>query len=164
MRRKHKKDLEYIWGSIGYIMHICSMIEQNVKLLISGEELMHHFDKENVSILDFIEAVDTSNKMFRGNTENKVMLGRLIKQLEKYKLYNDSSLIDDLRKASEIRGYYAHEFFKKDLYLKHLESNPRFYEPKLREDIGYLFELNIDLLDIVKKYKKIISTFMVDYK
>lgn len=56
MKIKHKKDLEYIWGSIGFIIHLSSLIEHNVKLLISGEELLQIFDNENISIFDLLNA------------------------------------------------------------------------------------------------------------
>lgn len=155
MKIKHKKDLEYIWGSIGFIIHLSSLIEHNVKLLISGEELLQIFDNENISILDLVNAKEESNKKYKENDENRVMLGMLIKQLNKYDLYKDSDLIEKLWKVSNIRGYYALEFLKRDLYAKHLESDPLFYKHQIMEDIDFLYTLNNELLETIKEYKKL---------
>lgn len=83
------------------------------------------------------------------------MLGRLIEQLNKYHLYKDSDLVEKLRKVSRIRGYYAHEFFKRDLYARHLENDPLFYKPQIMEDIDFLYTFNNEFLETIKEYKKL---------
>ena len=155
MCAKREKDLEYIWGSVGYIIHLSSMIEQNTVLLISGEEILREFDKDDLSSIDILSAISKSNEKFRKNSSTKMMLGKLIEQLKKYELFNGDRLIDDLRIASQIRGYYAHEFFKKDLYEKHLENDPLFYKPQLQEDIDFMYRLNEELTSHVKKYQEL---------
>lgn len=162
MKIKHKKGLEYIWGSIGFIIHLSSLIEHNVKLLISGEELLQIFDNENISILDLLNAKEESNKKYKENDENRLMLGKLIDHLNKYNLYKDSDLVEKLRKVSRIRGYYAHEFFKRDLYVKHLESDPLFYKHQIMEDIDFLYTLNNELLETIKEYKKLSLKLIVN--
>ena len=153
MKRKIIKELDYVWGSVGYIIQLSCMIEQNVKMLISGEEVLKELDNIEVSLLDLIGAINESNRKLKENTENRVMLGNLVKQLSGYKLYKNSNLIEDLKKASRIRGFYAHEFFKNDLREKHLENDPLFYKTKLQEDIIFLHELNITLTSHVEEYK-----------
>ena len=162
MCAKRKKDLEYIWGSVGYIIHLSSMIEQNTMLLISGEEILKEFDKDDMSAFDIVSAISESNKMFRDNSSKKKMLGKLLEQLEKYELFNGHRLIDDLRTASRIRGYYAHEFFKNDLYEKHLENDPLIYKPQLQEDVDFMHRLNEELTSHVKKYQELCNKLFVN--
>lgn len=162
MSKKIEKELEYIWGSVGRIIHLSSMIEQNTMLLISGEEILKELDKDDVSSFGILTAISESNKKFRKNSSKKIMLGKLIEQLEKYKLFNGDRLIDDLRKASQIRGYYAHEFFKKDLYKKHLENDPFFYKQQLEEDVIFMRQLNEELVSCVKEYQELCNKLFVN--
>ncbi len=155
MKRNKQKDIEFIWQSVGYIIHLSCMIEQNVKLLISGEEFLKEFDEEEINILDLLKAKNKSNELLHKNTDEKKMLGKLIDQLEKYKLYKGSELIKDLRKASGIRGFYAHEFFKNDLKARHLETDPLYYKEQIQNDVSFLYELNEELTTLVSKYKEL---------
>ena len=95
--------------------YLTSLIEYNLVQLIAAEKYLQVFEKEDISYIDIIKAKKDSNKTLHDLTDENRMLGRLITLLEKTQSAKDPALISDLRVVAEIRGYYAHEFFKEDL-------------------------------------------------
>ena len=148
------KQLEYIFGAIGYIFYLTSLIEYNLVQIISAEEYLKVFDKEDISIIDIITAKEDSNRTLHKLTEENKMLGKLITILEK-NICIDNELINDLRKVSEIRGFYAHKFYKEDLYKNYLEKTPLAYKKRINSDISFIFEVHNVIADIAETYKKV---------
>ena len=153
-KKRLSKQLEYIFGAIGYIFYLTSLIEYNLVQIIAAEEYLKVFDQEDISFIDIITAKEDSNKTLHKLTDENKMLGKLITLLEKIPSIN-IELIDDLRKVSEIRGYYAHKFYKDDLYKNYLEKNPLVYKKKINKDISFIFEVHNEVVEIDEAYRMV---------
>ena len=153
-KKRLSKQLEYIFGAIGYIFYLTSLIEYNLVQILAAEEYLKVFDKEDISIIDIITAKEDSNRTLHELTEQNKMLGKLITLLEK-NLSPGEELINDLRKVSEIRGYYAHKFYKEDLYKNYLEKAPLVYKKKINNDVSFIYEVHNVVADIAETYRKV---------
>lgn len=153
-KKRLSKQLEYIFGAIGYIFYLTSLIEYNLVQIIAAEEYLKVFDQEDISFIDIITAKEDSNKTLHKLTDENKMLGKLITLLEKIPSI-DTELIDDLRKVSEIRGYYAHKFYKDDLYKNYLEKNPLVYKKSISKDINFIFEVHNEVVEIDETYRMV---------
>ena len=112
------------------------------------------FDKEDISIIDIIAAKEDSNRTLHELTKQNKMLGKLITLLEK-NTSPDEELINDLRKVSEIRGYYAHKFYKENLYKNYLEKTPLVYKKIINNDVSFIYEVHNAVADIAETYRKV---------
>ena len=153
-KKRLSKQLEYIFGAIGYIFYLTSLIECNLVQIIAAEEYLKVFDQDDISFIDIITAKEDSNKTLHKLTDENKMLGKLITLLEKIPSI-DIELIDDLRKVSEIRGYYAHKFYKDDLYKNYLEKNPFIYKKSISKDINFIFEVHNEVVEIDETYRMV---------
>ncbi len=145
--KRLSKQLDYILGAIGYIFYLTSLIEYNLVQIISAEKYLQVFDKDDIEFIDIIKAKEESNRTLHELTSENKMLGKLISLLEKTSNVDDG-LISDLRRVSEIRGYYAHQFFKDDLYVRHLETNPLFYKKMINNDVTLIYKVHRKTLEI----------------
>lgn len=153
-KKRLSKQLEYIFGAIGYIFYLTSLIEYNLVQIIAAEEYLKIFDQDDISFIDIITAKEDSNKTLHKLTDENKMLGKLITLLEKIPSI-DAELIDKLRKVSEIRGYYAHKFYKDDLYKNYLEKNPLIYKKSISKDINFIFEVHNEVVKIDETYRMV---------
>ena len=153
-KKRLSKQLEYIFGAIGYIFYLTSLIEYNLVQILAAEEYLKVFDKEDISFLDIITAKEDSNRTLHRLTEENKMLGKLITLLEKVPSI-DENLITNLRKVSEVRGYYAHQFYKEDLYKNYLEKTPLVYKKRIGNDINFIFEVHNEVVEIDKTYRMV---------
>lgn len=153
-KKRLSKQLEYIFGAIGYIFYLTSLIEYNLVQIIAAEEYLKVFDQEDISFIDIITAKEDSNKTLHKLTDENKMLGKLITLLEKIPSI-DIELIDKLRKVSEIRGYYAHKFYRDDLYKNYLEKNPLVYKKRINKDINFIFEVHNEVVEIDETYRMV---------
>ena len=151
-KKRLSKQLEYIFGAIGYIFYLTSLIEYNLVQIIAAEEYLKVFDQDDISFIDIITAKEDSNKTLHKLTDENKMLGKLITLIEKIPTI-DIELIDKLRKVSEIRGYYAHKFYKDDLYKNYFEKNPLFYKKRINKDISFIFEVHNEIVEIDETYR-----------
>lgn len=159
MNKRIKKKLlskqqQYVYGAIGFVFHLTSLIEYNLIQIIAGEKYLSVFDKEEFSFEDIENAMIDSNKELHNLSNSKNMLGKLIDKIESVNVF-DKDFINDLRKASQIRGYYAHQFFKDDLYKGYMEKDPLRYKKRMSDDIGFLYQLNYGLTDMDKENRKL---------
>ena len=155
--KRLSKQFEYILAAVGYIFYLTSLIEYNLVQLIAAEKYLQVFDKEDISFIDIINAKKNSNKTLHDLTDENRMLGRLITLLEKTQSVKDPELISDLRHVAEIRGYYAHEFFKEDLRNGYLEKEPLKYKKKLNEDVDFIFAVHNMLVEIDEINRKTVK-------
>ena len=153
-KKRLSKQLEYIFGVIGYIFYLTSLIEYNLVQIIAAEEYLKVFDLDDISFIDIITAKEDSNKTLHKLTDENKMLGKLITLIEKMPSI-DNELIDKLRKVSEIRGFYAHKFYKDDLYKNYLEKNPLVYKKKINKDISFIFEVHNEVVEIDETYRMV---------
>ena len=164
-KKRLSKQLEYIFGAIGYIFYLTSLIEYNLVQIIAAEEYLKVFDQDDISFIDIITAKEDSNKTLHKLADENKMLGKLITLLEKIPCI-DTELIDKLRKVSEIRGYYAHKFYKDDLFKNYLEKNPLVYKKGIGKDINFIFEVHNEVAEIDEAYrmvaKKSKGTWVID--
>lgn len=161
MNKRIKKKLlskqqQYIYGAIGFILHLSSLIEYNLIQLISAEKYLSVFDKETFTLEDIEEAKNNSDEELHKLTNGKNMLGKLIDKIESTNIF-DESFINGLRRASEIRNYYAHRFFKEDLYSKYMDNCPLIYKKQINEDVGFLYHINIILVDMDKENRRLVQ-------
>ena len=147
--------MEHIWASVGYIIHITSLIEYNLINLIAGDTYLQVFDKDSFNLEDIKSAAKSSNDVLHDLSNSKSMLGKLIGILKKNHPIFDESFLNDLSKVSDIRGYYAHQFFKEDLWNRYLETNPYKYRKKLREDVGFVLMIHYQVLDIDRRFREL---------
>lgn len=61
-KKRLSKQLEYIFGAIGYIFYLTSLIEYNLVQIIAAEEYIKVFDQDDISFIDIITAKEDSNK------------------------------------------------------------------------------------------------------
>lgn len=150
------KQQQYIYGAIGFILHISSLIEYNLIQLIAAEKYLSVFDKDNISFDDIELARNESNGELHSLSNSKKMMGKLIGKLESTNVF-EVGFIEDLRKASNIRGYYAHQFYKDDLCSRLLEKHPLKYKRKINEDVGFLYQLNSVLVEMDKDNRRLVK-------
>ena len=156
-RKKEKRlgrQLEYIFAAIGYIFYLTSLIEYNLVQIIASEKYLKVFDKDDFSIVDILLAKKESNDTLHKLTDENIMLGRLIDLLKKHDAVDDD-LIEDLRKVSRTRGYYAHQFYKDDLYKRHLEKTPLVYKKKINSDVGFIYSIHQVVFQIAEDNRAI---------
>ena len=151
-KKRLSKQLEYIFGAIGYIFYLTSLIEYNLVQIISAEKYLQVFDKEDISFIDIIAAKEDSNRTLHELTEANKMLGRLITILEN-NVCIDDELITKLRKVAGIRGYYAHQFYKEDLHKNYLEKTPLRYKKQISKDVEFIYLVHIEVFEIEKQYR-----------
>lgn len=153
-KKRLSKQLEYIFGSIGYIFYMTSLIEYNLVQIIAAEEYLKIFDQEDISFIDIVSAKEDSNKTLHKLTDENKMLGKLITLLDKIPNI-DKGLINDLRKVADIRGYYAHRFYKEDLYKNYLEKTPLVYKKRINNDVSFIYEVLNEVIEIDKTYRMV---------
>lgn len=156
-RKKEKRlsrQLEYIFAAIGYIFYLTSLIEYNLVQIISSEKYLKVFDKDDFTIADIDLAKKESNDTLHKLTNEKIMLGELINLYEKHDIV-DKDLIKDLRKVSDIRGYYAHQFYKEDLYKRKLEKTPLAYKKKINSDVSFIYYVHQIVFSIAEDNRTI---------
>ena len=61
-KKRLSKHLEYIFGAIGYVFYLTSLIEYNLVQIIAAEEYLKVFDQEDISFIDIITAKEDNNK------------------------------------------------------------------------------------------------------
>lgn len=147
--KRLSKQLEYIFGAIGYIFYLTSLIEYNLVQIIAAEKYLQVFDKEDISLFDILNAKEESNQTLHELTNKNKMLGRLISLLESNPNF-DEELIENLRKVADIRGYYAHQFFKDDLRNNYLEKTPLKYKKQINKDVSFIFDVHNEIIEIDK--------------
>lgn len=148
--KRLSRQIEKIFASIGYIFYLTSLIEYNLVQIISSEKYLKVFDKDDISLDDINAAKEESNETLHKLTDDNIMLGRLIDLLEKYDIVKED-LINDLRKVSHVRGYYAHKFYKDDLYKRYLEKTPLAYKKMVESDIDFIFTIHLEIFDIAEE-------------
>lgn len=146
-KKRLSKQLEYIFGAVGYVFYLTSLIEYNLVQIISAEKYLQVFDTNDLTLIDIINAKEESNKTLSDLTNENRMLGKLITLLEKTNNF-DERLISSLRKVADIRGYYAHQFYKDDLKSNYLETNPIKYKKGLNNDIDFIFSVHLEVFQI----------------
>jgi len=146
-KKRLSKQLEYIFGAVGYIFYLTSLIEYNLVQIISAEKYLQIFDKEDITLIDIASAKEDSNKTLHKLTEGNNMLGQLITLFGKIS-YIDDSLIANLREVSRIRGYYAHQFYKEDLRCGYLEKTPIKYKKKINKDVAFIYSIHKEVFAI----------------
>ena len=155
-KKRLSKNLEHIFASIGYLIYLTSLVEYNLVQIISAEQYLQVFDKEDASFIDILKAKEASNETLHKLTKDNKMLGKLITLLEKTDNFT-TELIENLRKVADIRGYYAHQFCKDDLKHNYLEKNPLIYKKRIASDIGFIYEINACLIAIDRENRLVVS-------
>ena len=97
-----------------------------------------------------------SNEVLHKLTDESKMLGALISILEK-NVNIDKEFISDLRRVADIRGYYAHRFFKEDLYTGHLDDDPLYYKAKISEDVGFIYSVHCQLFEVDEENRYLVN-------
>lgn len=149
------KQTQYVYGAIGFIIHLSSLIEYNLLQLLAAEKFLSVFDNKDFTYEEVIMGIKDSNSVFHNLSRKERMLGKLIDKLEDTKSF-DFAFIEELRKASYIRGYYAHQFFKDDLYKSYMENCPLRYKKRINDDIEFLYQLNCALVQMDKDNRKLV--------
>lgn len=154
--KRLSKQIEHIFASIGYIFYLTSLIEYNLVQIISAEKYLQVFDKDDITLIDIIAAKKDSNQTLHKLTDENKMLGKLITLLEKDTTI-DRALIVRLRKVADIRGYYAHKFYKEDLYNNYLEKTPLRYKKQISKDIDFIFSVHNEVFEIDKTNRMVVK-------
>lgn len=149
---KIEKDLLYLWGKVGFIVHLSQLVEYNLANILSADELLKEFEERNsMCIIEYNEFAQRSNDLYR--KLSKMSLGKILKQAKRVNFFTDEGL-NILKNACTKRNYIIHQMFRDDLGTKHLETNPQFYYGKLEETIALLNEINEILVDIFANQKE----------
>ena len=145
--------LEKIWGSVGFIMHLSQLIEYNLVNIIAGYKFLKDVDaQKQMSFDEYKKRAIASNKILNNLGTDKTM-GQVVGAAKDAHIF-DEELTKRIDAIKERRDYYAHTFFKEQLFTKDMENNPDILLDMLVEDIGELNSINSQLLEIDQKQRE----------
>lgn len=145
--------LKKIWGSVGFIMHLSQLIEYNIVNIIAGHKFLKDVKaQKSMNIEEYERKAIASNKILR-NLSYKKTMGTVINAAKDIHLF-DEELTNKLDAIKEKRDYYAHIFFKEQLFTKDMENNPDILLDQLSQDVNDLKEINDRLLKIDAKQRE----------
>lgn len=148
-----EEKLERIWGSVGFIMHLSQLIEYNIVNIIAGHKFLKDVKaQKSMNIEEYERKAIASNKILR-NLSYKKTMGNVINAAKDIHLF-DEELTNKLDAIKEKRDYYAHIFFKEQLFTKDMENNPNILLDQLSQDVNDLKEINDKLLEIDAKQRQ----------
>lgn len=140
-----------LWGKIGFIVNLSQMIEYNLTNILAMDEILREFNnRDSMTIIEFNELANKSNHW--GHFLETKPLGTIIRRAKEIKFFTEDS-IKTLEDVLKRRNDVVHKFFKKDLFGKHLESDPMYYFPYLEETIELFYNVNDTLCKIYKHQK-----------
>lgn len=149
----NKKKLEKIWGSVGFIMHLSQLIEYNIVNIIAGHKFLQDIDvQKGISIEKYIQRANASNKKLHNLSDKKTM-GDVVNAAKDVNLF-EADLVNKIDHVKSRRDYYAHTFFKEQLFSKDMENNPNILLDMLSQDINEMASLNDQLLAIDIKQRE----------
>ena len=142
-----------IWGSVGFVMHLAQLIEYNIVNIIAGNKFLKDItNKKNITIDEYEKRAYRSNKILHNLSYNKTM-GDVVYAAKDAKLFDDEiAQRIDLIKSK--RDYYAHTFFKEQLFSKDMENNPDQLLEQLKIYIEEMNNMNTILIEIDKKQRE----------
>lgn len=148
-----EEKLEKIWGSVGFIMHLSQLIEYNIVNIIAGHKFLKDAKaQKSMNIEEYERKAIASNKILH-NLSYKKTMGTVINAAKDIQLF-DEELTNKLDAIKEKRDYYAHIFFKEQLFTKDMENDPDILLDQLSQDVNDLKEVNDRLLEIDAKQRK----------
>lgn len=162
-KNKNEKVLSQVWGSVGFIMHLCHLIEYNLALIyIDNLILKDLLLVENLDFSLFDEIVAKHNEEKKECILHKT-LEKLLTKNEKVHSFT-SDFHNELIGVKELRNYYGHDYFKTQLYTREIDSNPQLLIPGLQNDIQLfkqyhekLYEIEIGLRNKIEEIRNNIS-------
>ena len=142
-----KEKLDKVWGSVGFIMHLAQLIEYNLVNIIAGHKFLKDIDSQKIMTIDEYEKrAQESNKMLH-NIGGKRTMGYVVNIAKDLHLFDDE-LEKRISAVKDKRDYYAHRFFKEQLFTKEMENNPGVLLNQLSQDVDEMCKINDKLLEI----------------
>lgn len=156
-KRYSQKEIEdqyfEILGKVGFIVNLSQMIEYNVANILAFNDLLSNFNDTNeMYSFEYEKFKKQANKLYK--LLSKQPMGACLKQAENVKFFTEESQ-NRLELICNERNWAAHQLFKEDLELKHLETDPIFYYDRLEYIIDEMSAINNDLVEIFEKQKKV---------
>lgn len=147
-----EKDLEQLWGKVGFIVNLSQMIEYNLANILAFDEILREFiDRDSMFVMEYNVFARKANKWYK--KLNGKELGFAIHRAEEISFFTSESL-EELKRIGKERNYVVHTLFKEDLKLKHLETDPKFYFERLEQLIADMASINNDLCRIFQDQKE----------
>ena len=153
MNNLDEEKLEKIWGSVGFIMHLSQLIEYNIVNIIAGHKFLKDVKaQKSMNIEEYERKAMSSNKILH-NLSYKKTMGNVINAAKDIQLF-DEELTNKLDAIKEKRDYYAHIFFKEQLFTKDMENDSDILLDRLSQDVNDLKEINDRLMEIDAKQRE----------
>lgn len=147
MDNVNEKKLNKIWGSVGFIIHLAQLIEYNLVNIIAGHKFLKDIDSQKIMTIDEYEKrAQESNEMLHNIGDGRTM-GYVVNIAKDLHLFDDE-LAKRISVIKDKRDYYAHRFFKEQLFAKEMENNPGVLLNQLSQDVDEMYAINGKLLEI----------------
>ena len=147
-----KKQLEELWGKVGFIVNLSQMLEYTLANILAFDEILKEFDNKNsMSMFDYNTFAERAATLYNELIERPVGYG--LRQAEKLKFFTDDSQ-KRLKRICEERNFVIHRVFCDDLKLNHLETDPEFYFGRLESLIENMYYANEELNNIFLQQKE----------
>lgn len=142
---------KHLWGKVGFIVNLSQMIEYSLANVLAFNEILREFDyRESMCVFEFNEIAERANVLYE--ELSKKPLGFGIKKARQQGYFRDISQ-DWLEEVCRERNFVVHELFKQDLFDKHLETDPEFYNERLEKLIEEMYLIYNDLNEIIAQQK-----------
>ena len=141
-----------ILGKVGLIVHLSQLIEYNVANILAFDDLLSKFNNKN-------DMYSFEYEQFKKQAEDLYeelsfqTMGGCLQKAKDVRFFTKKSY-KRLQAICNERNWAAHQLFKEDLELKHLETDPIFYYNRLEYIIGEMTAINDDLVEIFENQKK----------
>ena len=147
-KRYYKK----VWEMIGFVVNISQMVEYNLDNILALNEILVAFDKEDSMYeLENVELLRKTDDWYK--KLDKFELGMLLENIKSRTDFT-KEFIDFLTEIRTERNFFVHNVFKRDLFTKAFQDNPKQYIPRLQELIAKMHAANDELVKIFAKMKK----------
>lgn len=149
MGQINEKQLEELFGKVGFIVNLSQMIEYTLANILAFDELLREFNKNDLMCL-FDHLAVRANKWY--TKLSKQSFGYGLRRAQELDFFTADSQ-ERLQNICEERNFVIHHLFKDDLKTQHLETDPSFYFERLESLIEDMYQANEDLNEIFKYQK-----------
>jgi len=156
MKSKNIDAVLEIWTRVGFIMHLCHLIEFNLAKIYNNRNFLKALQKtKHINMKKLADMQVIYEEKF-GNLIKNNLMGDLINKNNQAHSFK-SKMKEDLNKVKQLRDYMAHDYFKTRLYTKELETNPGILIPFLYELTSFLHSVHKRLLSNERSINRKIS-------
>ena len=141
-----------LYGKVGVIVAFSQMIEYNLAMVFSFNEILTAFDKvDSIYIYEYNDIVKKANNWYEKINNNT--LGFALNKIKGINFFS-SDFEKQLNHILKKRNYVVHNIFKEDIGKDEMLNNTESFFPMLEELIEKMNNINTQLCDIILMQKK----------